>query len=966
MFTTFRRAIMKPRRVAVVILLLGIATILILNFFRITRVPNEYQIREDRQKEYPITNKRPGDIQLERSEKTTDVRKTTARMERVVEKKVEIALVCLTCTLNIRKDIKDIPFFQNFMSSLCKTASTGYAYTIYLPKQEGTVDKVIKDILDSDFKSCSKKFDIQIRIIPDIDFKTNPGKGLNDIMYIAYLSGASYIYKMTDNANSSFSTNKWTEMYTSELGNRKYNNIGIIFDCKQETFRKCQCSYFIHKTHMDIFGSVFPPDIMGSDVDHWINYLYSENFTSYIPVTSVASCPERDIKGQDLITSLVIKYKPLLEHFISSLRTTQTKRKDWVISMSLWGNSHRYTYGAIRNAQLARVNFPEWTLRMYIEKRDILQNKHSKVPGDILTKLVELGVELYNVDTNRVTLGPMIWRFMVADDMTVDRFIVRDSDSRLTERDAATIHEWLQTDKPFHCIRDHPSHGNYPLNGGLFGGQPRDILKIFNEPWSKLSSRYGSNYLEDMNFLNRVVWPKAKNYFYCHDSVSCKKWPSSYPFPVARNGKEHVGGVYDQYNIPRQGDLDILNLDALPAECTKVTSTQAPETTIAPSTLKTSRPVVIWSNDFHISPIHDLKNFLQPMGVTFIDKSLSGHCHLTNTCANGLKVLDKGNGINLDRPSIYTEFFKAYKDDPEMEKVDAFVCYHPSSMCEIFMPFNKSIIVVPSTRYEMGRHSKERWEAWNVNLKRISDQPQNTIGANNQYDLEYVRYFTGITPTLLPSFCGYVEDKYNPTRPGFLLSPIHKAGFQNIFLGGFNKAKEELHSNVSLTPLRELYGHYKYSDLASHQGIVHVPYQVSVMSLFEQYRMNIPLFYPSLDLLASWQLTDNVLNERTWSSVFGSIPDKSVIPGVLDNVPDPNNDKNLEAIKYWLKFSDFYQWPHIVYFDSYKNLIEKLKSTDLRKVSDGMRKYNEKVKTDLTDRWQSILQKTRKFSKHYN
>lgn len=40
------------------------------------------------------------------------------------------------------------------------------------------------------------------------------------------------------------------------------------------------------------------------------------------------------------------------------------------------------------------------------------------------------------------------------------------------------------------------------------------------------------------------------------------------------------------------------------------------------------------------------------------------------------------------------------------------------------------------------------------------------------------------------------------------------------------------------------------------------------MSIFEYYRMDIPIFVPSPDLLASWQLKHRVMDERTWSGVF--------------------------------------------------------------------------------------------------
>lgn len=51
----------------------------------------------------------------------------------------------------------------------------------------------------------------------------------------------------------------------------------------------------------------------------------------------------------------------------------------------------------------------------------------------------------------------------------VDRWIVRDSDSRLNPRERFAVEEWIQSGKAVHTIRDHPNHER-PLNGGLWGG----------------------------------------------------------------------------------------------------------------------------------------------------------------------------------------------------------------------------------------------------------------------------------------------------------------------------------------------------------------------------------------------------------------------------------------------------------------------------------------------------------------
>lgn len=148
-----------------------------------------------------------------------------------------------------------------------------------------------------------------------------------------------------------------------------------------------------------------------------------------------------------------------------------------------------------------------------------------------------------------------------------------------------------------------------------------------------------------------------------------------------------------------------------------------------------------WSSDFHISPVADLKDLFQPMGMRIIDESLSGHCHLKKTCSRNLKVITKQNGITLGQcpNQLRRKFFAAYVDDPRMKSVDAFLCHHAAGLCEAFMPFNKSLLVIASTRYEIGRHDPRRWRTWNANLKAIAAHPRNVVAANNRYDAEYVQ-----------------------------------------------------------------------------------------------------------------------------------------------------------------------------------------------------------------------------------
>ena len=94
-------------------------------------------------------------------------------------------------------------------------------------------------------------------------------------------------------------------------------------------------------------------------------------------------------------------------------------------------------------------------------------------------------------------------------------------------------------------------------------------------------------------------------------------------------------------------------------------------------------------------------------------------------------------------------------------------------------------------------------------------------------------------------------------------------------------------------------GRFDYAQLARHPAVVLVPYataasrlrrrrsprfdravlstadtfarryQVSVMSLFEYYRMNLPIFAPTPELLLRWHRRFDLLKERTWNGVRG-------------------------------------------------------------------------------------------------
>ena len=99
------------------------------------------------------------------------------------------------------------------------------------------------------------------------------------------------------------------------------------------------------------------------------------------------------------------------------------------------------------------------------------------------------------------------------------------------------------------------------------------------------------------------------------------------------------------------------------------------------------------------SPIDDIKDLSTPIGVKFFDNSLLVSCGQTSSCGQYLRIICSSTGMNPSK-EIRRRFYDFYKNQVEMKLVDAFVCFHSASMREVYMPFNRSIIIIASTRHE--------------------------------------------------------------------------------------------------------------------------------------------------------------------------------------------------------------------------------------------------------------------------
>jgi len=203
-----------------------------------------------------------------------------------------------------------------------------------------------------------------------------------------------------------------------------------------------------------------------------------------------------------------------------------------IISFSLWGDNPKYTIGAIENAKLVNQIYNGWIGRFYCGK---------SVPSNIIESLRNIpNTEVIIMDEDGDWTG-MFWRFSACKDSGV--MLSRDTDSRLSLREKLAVDEWLNSDKDFHIMRDHPYHTTEIL-GGMWGCR-NGILNNIDE----LINGYikGDFWQVDQNFLREIVYPKIINNCFTHDSFF-KVEPNSKKFPSERQNKEFVGDVFDEKN----------------------------------------------------------------------------------------------------------------------------------------------------------------------------------------------------------------------------------------------------------------------------------------------------------------------------------------------------------------------------------------------------------------------------------
>ncbi|KAK2719803.1 uncharacterized protein LOC136037034 isoform X2 [Artemia franciscana] len=239
----------------------------------------------------------------------------------------------------------------------------------------------------------------------------------------------------------------------------------------------------------------------------------------------------------------------------SNITCDGSRDSDNIISFSLFGDwkdskwKSRFFRPMKKNILLAKRFYPGWEVRIYYHPN--IQHVVAGLSNVRLCNVMALpfaGTDLPASHIDLSWINPRVWRFLPLLDDYVSVFLSRDSDSIILKREVSAVEEWLNFNRSFHVMRDHPQHGAAIL-AGMWGARLDKRRKEIREAAvDMVLSSQDDLKSTDQRQLEYRIWPIAKSDSVVHDSYFCKNHrlrsrDITLPFPTRRENYTFVGNV---------------------------------------------------------------------------------------------------------------------------------------------------------------------------------------------------------------------------------------------------------------------------------------------------------------------------------------------------------------------------------------------------------------------------------------
>lgn len=349
----------------------------------------------------------------------------------------------------------------------------------------------------------------------------------------------------------------------------------------------------------------------------------------------------------------------------------------------------------------------------------------------------------------------------------------------------------------------------------------------------------------------------------------------------------------------------------------------------------------LFNMDLHISVIADVETILQNLyheNIQITSWCLSDHSHILHKTKIVPDIINDTNWKQLNINMI-RNFQQQYHNF--LSQFDGFIVTHTPVFALLYIGFNKPIFMINSCRYEqpfswLGGSAK-MWNYLNRQLAELYFLGQLIPISNNRADCEYLRLGTGIDSHLISSLCTYTRAQWTGTKSQIVLFDQSRIISRGMVPNLYHK-NELLNNN------------YHWTQLYQYRAIVHIPYESSTMSIFEQYMANVPLIFPTKAFMKRYIKMGKISFQSRYVR-----HEKRRISYPPELEPALND---ATWIDFWLDRADYYDrenMKYILYFDSLPELAHILQTTNFEEVSQLMAEWNTERELVIHDKWKEIM-----------
>lgn len=374
------------------------------------------------------------------------------------------------------------------------------------------------------------------------------------------------------------------------------------------------------------------------------------------------------------------------------------------------------------------------------------------------------------------------------------------------------------------------------------------------------------------------------------------------------------------------------------------------------------KSIKLFGMDHHHAVLWDVKQILRPLGVKLDFVWLSDGRPAINEAIPS-EIPGFKNSLDIYRKPINEGLSAESKQWIQQKKYDGIVTSHSLVTCFRLKELGLPMIHVNSTRF--GNDWIQDPQKHKVLVDSIQELFQTNrlhIVHNNLGEEHYFhQYFPSLSPCQeiwIPSLCESLlrlREK-SPAVPKILIwdtrQVLLKENCSPFMKELYFKLKERhgdsIDSQALLMAASKAYLPEGYLD--SYSAVIHIPYNISTMSMFQQGRANIPIWVPTPRLLAKLWEDEKEPNEISWT-VF--VPGSQVNASTMDNVRKP------EVIQQWLQYADFYNsdiLPLVYQFDSIEELVEKVLVTDYQSAIQKTEEKQQAQRENIVFAWEQVIQ----------